>query len=496
MQKQIPTHKYPFNKDEIVSINELRSRVYHGTMGVVPVRKSQDINDLKFVMKGKPLIKSNQVESLIEYEDDEGINEPNSSEDEDFLLRSNLNTPNSTYNYESINQQELNTSKEEYLQRTYQSYLNEIKNQQYNRPRPAILPTTGTSGLARMVERPKPARKPKTVLKKIKKLSEKDSSEDLMLDPEQQMSETELQQLNLESQVKDLVDEARKIAKVNDAKDKFHAKRKKQAPQTELLFKDDPDFDLDTLNQSGNNEKKLLKSVEGLISAIKSGQLIIEQEQSNKRIQEILGSVLDKASLSLFDPSFSERDPIIEEAAESVIDTQQLNDSQTSSILLATEQSYKEKDSSEKHSHSNATVYNDQKSLPGSILSSLHKRSREGDNLSTSQTEKLSDTARSLLDTYQDEIDQYLASLPSKATNEDVLNTTAVKATLFDRESHKQERGPKPVVEPTTEEIFARNLHLFCMLEHERRDYLLLPEELADVTRKFHTRNKFESVSF
>ena len=44
----------------------------------------------------------------------------------------------------------------------------------------------------------------------------------------------------------------------------------------------------------------------------------------------------------------------------------------------------------------------------------------------------------------------------------------------------------------TDEERFARNLHYFCMLEHERRNVLLLPEELADVTRKFHTRNKYQ----
>lgn len=44
----------------------------------------------------------------------------------------------------------------------------------------------------------------------------------------------------------------------------------------------------------------------------------------------------------------------------------------------------------------------------------------------------------------------------------------------------------------TDEERFARNLHYFCMLEHERRNVLLLPEELANVTRKFHTRNKYQ----
>jgi hypothetical protein len=49
-----------------------------------------------------------------------------------------------------------------------------------------------------------------------------------------------------------------------------------------------------------------------------------------------------------------------------------------------------------------------------------------------------------------------------------------------------------PLTSRTTEERFARNLHYFCMLEHERRSVLLLPDELADVTRKFHTRNKYQ----
>ena len=46
----------------------------------------------------------------------------------------------------------------------------------------------------------------------------------------------------------------------------------------------------------------------------------------------------------------------------------------------------------------------------------------------------------------------------------------------------------------TDEARFARNLHFFCMLEHERRNVLLLPEELVNVTRKFHTRNKYQFI--
>jgi hypothetical protein len=34
---------------------------------------------------------------------------------------------------------------------------------------------------------------------------------------------------------------------------------------------------------------------------------------------------------------------------------------------------------------------------------------------------------------------------------------------------------------------------MFCMQEHERQSYLLLPDELINVTRKFHNRSKYET---
>lgn len=43
-----------------------------------------------------------------------------------------------------------------------------------------------------------------------------------------------------------------------------------------------------------SNEKVLLKSVESLVSAIKSGKLLKEQELSDQRIKSILNRVLDR----------------------------------------------------------------------------------------------------------------------------------------------------------------------------------------------------------
>lgn len=56
-------------------------------------------------------------------------------------------------------------------------------------------------------------------------------------------------------------------------------------------------------------------SVETLITAIKSGDLVKEQKDSNRRIQDILLSILDEKTLSMFDDLFTqpESDTIEEE---------------------------------------------------------------------------------------------------------------------------------------------------------------------------------------
>ena len=57
--------------------------------------------------------------------------------------------------------------------------------------------------------------------------------------------------------------------------------------------------DIETRNSSSvtNNEKVLLQSVEGLVSAIKSGKLIKEQELSDQRIQSILNRVIERKEI-------------------------------------------------------------------------------------------------------------------------------------------------------------------------------------------------------
>lgn len=429
--------KNPTLKNEYVSIDELRSRAHHGSLGVIPVRNSKDFEDLKFMMKGSNVLKKEQAFDNLYPDEDEGINEPNSSgteyDDYDENLHSNQNTPTSFYDTEI---------KEKIPNLTKQSYLQHF----YSQPKPAILPSTGTSATAKFAERPKPQKKQKILLKTVKKTSQPDT---LSLDSIK--SESEQQQIELEKQVKSLVDEAKKIANI---------KKLKKTKNVTVVEEESVKGEI-------SEEVKVVKGVEGLISAIKSGQLIAEQEQSNRKIQEILGTVLDKASLSLFDPSFSEH---VEEE--------------------------KEGDSNEKHSQVDSAIYPENSVRESLGIQSLKdltdNNSTRDDKLSIEETQTIENlTIKSLIVSYQEEIDNYLASLPVNVTREDVLNTTATSIKLT--EKPRKALVEKNPVEKTTDEKFARNLHLFCMLEHERRDSLLLPDELQDVTRKNHIRSKYEN---
>jgi hypothetical protein len=104
-----------------------------------------------------------------------------------------------------------------------------------------------------------------------------------------------------------------------------------------------------------------------------------------------------------------------------------------------------------------------------------------------------------LNESYEDEMELYLASLPAKVTKEDVLSTDAKQVNLISRvkkEDIISSRSETKKIDKliATEEKFQRNLHLFCMLEHERQNFLLLPDELINVTRKYHTRSKYDNV--
>lgn len=89
----------------------------------------------------------------------------------------------------------------------------------------------------------------------------------------------------------------------------------------------------------GDNKTQSLVSVETLISAIKSGELVKEQENSNKRIQDILLSILDEKTLQMFDNLFNEHkdDEDIDEEVDlnnlGVISEQPENVTQNSTLI-------------------------------------------------------------------------------------------------------------------------------------------------------------------
>jgi hypothetical protein len=544
IQTKLPTHKYPFLRDEFVSIDELRSRVYHGTVGVVPVRQSAEVKGLNFVMKGKPLSINSKSDDKVptsasnDYTNndyyyyknkdeafDEGIEEPSDDEEEEeedsdeenFDHSPNMNTPVTT-NFEIFDKTFANKFDNPYKQENIKNklvndyYLTELIKFRSNTQKPAILPQTGTAGTALFVERPKPAKKYKTLDKNLIKRKKIN----IELDPSKHLTEAELQQLELEKEVKNLILDAKKTAKLTTFKNKLlSSSRLKKASKEQVS---DLTENLTTVSdepaqapQQHNtlNEKMLLKSVEELIMTIKSGELIKEQELSNKRIQEILSTVLDKTSLALLDPSFSDKDKEGDTISQ---DNEMTTVDQDYILQHSHEESLKvpsEKVEQTTRTSSELKTLQYESMAPNEF--SIQRSTNEGYYIETERTE-IKSQSRNAASEYDEEIDEYLASLPEKVSYEDVLNTTAKQAKLFEKPERKkanlvglenynmtQTQKAKPdyqVPKKTTEERFARNLHLFCMLEHERRNLLLLPDELIDVTRKYHTRNKFQFVNY
>ena len=208
------------------------------------------------------------------------------------------------------------------------------------------------------------------------------------------------------------------------------------------------------------NEKRLLKSVEGLISAIKSGQLVKEQENSSKRIQEILGSVLDKASLSLLDPSFKKETSIVEEderdADEYVgtyIDNQHSSEliNDTSNLLkVPSTTRYSSRHSAKSSGGAGADAVSSKAETisqldQDNLLMDQSNRSIHADGyyLDTervdergegSENKNSSNKIDALMAEYDKEIQAYLASLSPQVTYEEILNTRAHQVQMFEKE--------------------------------------------------------------
>lgn len=477
--KEVSTHKYPFLHDEYVSVEDLKNRVYKSTVGVLPVRQSQRLKELNFIMKGQPINKQqNNLTDLYENESDDASDdeedlsqeqeddELDSSDDDDDVykkIHANLNTPvtSAIGDALSANQTPVHLFKE--------NFDFGLKDRQI-KPKPAILAKTGTTGQAKLSERPKPIKKDTTLTikspRKIFKPNEKPSFET----QKTEASEADLQQADLENQMRELINDAKGIAGSSKpvSPDKNSSKKLKQ-----------PSGIASKLDSTATNQKEkvLLSTVEGLITAIKSGQIMKEQEESNKRIKDILMTILDKDSLEAFESVFERNtSALVTESERIKLEEESLTAASEYEKALA--------------AMSQENITKEQQSVQHTSIAS--KSFRE-DSVSLLYESSARHTSRSGT-SYDDEVNAYLASLPLEVTRTDVLNTQAKRAKLFEKEiTMKELRKRSELKELTTEEKYAKNLHLFCMLEHERRNSLLLPNELINVTRKFHTKNKFES---
>lgn len=302
LQHKLATRKYPFVNEEHVSIDELRNRVYHGTLGVYPVRQSQNFDELNIVMKGRAVQLQADRDYLMYY--DEGIDNVSTNSEENYYSEqdkskphANLNTP-ATYNdYQALDSF-----------RSSNTVLSSISDQQNDDDlpqiltlKPAILPQTGNTALAKMSERPKPIKKPRThyspppMKQKAKQLHELQTK----LISGRQMTEQELQQYELLKQVRGLVEEARQLTNLSsNASDSAKLKKKKSKiisvarSSSENVFARiaTEDLDGDTINvddiineqtvsaenlaleEAALREQQLMHRVEDLVGAIKSGR--------------------------------------------------------------------------------------------------------------------------------------------------------------------------------------------------------------------------------
>jgi hypothetical protein len=309
--------------------------------------------------------------------------------------------------------------------------------------------------------------------------------------------------------VRKLVNEAQRISNFPAAKSRKTLKTEKSDPTyysqlDSKLTNDNTTVSIDDNEVDNANlimEKNLLKSVESLITSIKSGQLIKEQELSNKRIQEILANVLDKESLRAF--NFGEGVDIINEQ-ENMKMNDEPSTTTTSDLLTLTENNLASHNNDETVVVVDSTKIGTDQNITEVTFDNLNATEREEERWTTRDCEEKLGECR-VNEDYEHEVDLYLASLPAKVTTEDILNANATKLRLNERVKSsglvslkkrffESEKKKKNVL--STEQRFARNMHLFCMLEHERRKVLLLPDELIDVTRKYHTRDKYEHVSY
>lgn len=201
--EQIPTHKYPFNKEQVV-IEDLRNRVYKGTLGVIPVRHSQALEELNFILKGKLIVQQPQSND----------NEGSDSEDEEdgfYHNPQNLNTPVASMAFADYDNKEVTiTEPDPKYAHFYADHRRELP-----REKPAILNRTGTLGQVKLNERPKPEKK-KRILPKVH-VRKEDTTDMALVDKwkflfaNPEINQHQLRQYELEQEMREMLNEAKEI---------------------------------------------------------------------------------------------------------------------------------------------------------------------------------------------------------------------------------------------------------------------------------------------
>jgi 3-dehydroquinate dehydratase len=263
----------------------------------------------------------------------------NDEDDFDFEIHSNANTPVAFY-VEDTSQKSSSSSNESISKNENQLlryYSNNLRQAHF---KPAILASVGTAARSTMHVRSKPSKRLPASITRQKVNQVRSEQEDYTAAKLKRLlasdaSEADIQQLKLEEEVKELIDEAKELSATSDSSKQPSARR---IPLATLNTKNKSSIErrngslgdklIPTASAVNNNNEKLLqKSVESLIVSIKSGELAKEQDESNKRITNILSSVLDKQSLSMLDIDidFSKQEETIEIDKE---ETEQTNQEQ------------------------------------------------------------------------------------------------------------------------------------------------------------------------
>jgi hypothetical protein len=437
IQQKIPTHKYPFIHKDYITVDDIRSRVHHGTLGPLPMRQSNEIEDLKFLMKGKQLPNPLINEQL---EENEQIRATQNTRISYF----STSDPN---NVEQFDENDISDEKLPWLL-----------------PKPAIMASKGTLGPINMINRPKPITKYKTKLvtinkneKKISKNENESEQVDIHLD------DKTLTENDIKNQINNILMETKQLVGNYNSKKKAKKRNKKIETNQSMEKHDTKIYDEKEEADEEEEERNIQRKVEYLISNIKSGQLKREQAKSNKQIYDILSKVIDSESLQLFNSTLNEDDD----------DDDQNNDNIIEENQVSIEPQLKEEEPDEK-------LEDDNIKIDTQLVIEQNVEDENNDEIKLKESIDL---------TYNIEIESFLASLPPKVNAEELINANAIKIKIYNKtNSTKIERELK--INGNNNDI-KRNLHHFCMLEDERRQELLLPDELANVTRKFHTRNKF-----